>query len=123
MLTQMTLVILEIIFDLNTDMSLMICCDYNHPLLKEMQLKAPGTYHHCLMVATLAEQAAQDSGLSPVKARACGLFHDIGKIVQPEFFIENNRSGVDMHRNMDPTMSAMIIRSHVVTHGVDLARK
>ena len=123
MLTQMTLILLESFFDLNTSMSLMICCDYNHPLLKEMQLKAPGTYHHCLMVATLAEQAAQDSGLDPVKARACGLYHDIGKIVQPEFFIENNRVGVDMHKNMDPAMSAMIIRGHVVTHGMELAKK
>ena len=123
MLTQMTLILLESFFDLNTSMSLMICCDYNHPLLKEMQLKAPGTYHHCLMVASLAEQAAQDSGLDPVKARACGLYHDIGKIVQPEFFIENNRVGVDMHKNMDPTMSAMIIRGHVVTHGMELAKK
>ena len=122
LLALLGLFLLEMIFDVNTPMALQSFYDFNHPLLKELQLNAPGTYHHCLMVSTLAEKAAEEAGLNPIKARVCGMFHDVGKLVQPDYFVENSR-GQDMHRNLDPKMSALIIRSHVATHGPEMARK
>ena len=121
-LAQVGVYLLELCFDVNTSMSLQTFYDFNHPLLKELQLKAPGTYHHCLMVSMLAEKAAEEAGLDPIKARVCGMFHDVGKLVQPEYFVENSR-GQDMHKDLDPKMSAIIIRSHVAKHGPVLARK
>ena len=121
-LAQIGVYLQEIFFDVTTPMSLQAFYDFNHPLLKELQLKAPGTYHHCLMVSTLAEKAAEEAGLDPVKARVCGMFHDVGKLIQPEYFVENS-PGRDMHKDQDPKMSAIIIRSHVAKHGPELARK
>ena len=121
-LAQLGVYLLEMFFDVSTPMSLQSFYDFNHPLLKELQLKAPGTYHHCLMVSLLAEKAAEEAGLDPIKARVCGMFHDVGKLVQPEYFIENS-PGRDMHKDQDPKMSAIIIRSHVGKHGQELARK
>ncbi len=121
-IAQLLLFLLEWLFDISTTMSLLVCSDFNHPLLKELQFRAPGTYHHSLMVSNIAEQAAREAGLDQIKARVCALFHDVGKIQQPEFFIENS-PGTDMHQDLDPAMSAMIIRSHVVKHGPELARK
>ena len=121
-LAQIGVYLQEMLFDVTTPMSLQAFYDFNHPLLKELQLKAPGTYHHCLMVSTLAEKAAEEAGLDPVKARVCGMFHDVGKLVQPEYFVENS-PGRDMHKDQDPKMSAIIIRSHVAKHGPELARK
>lgn len=121
-LAQLGVYLLEMFCDVSTPMSLQTLYDFNHPLLKELQLKAPGTYHHCLMVSRLAELAAGDAGLDPIKARVCGMFHDVGKLVQPEYFVENSR-GRDMHQDQDPKMSAIIIRSHVAKHGPELAEK
>ncbi len=122
-LAQLLLYLLELVFDVNTAMSLQICADRNHPLLKELQEKAPGTYHHCESVAQLAKTAAADAGLDPIKAEVCALFHDVGKLEQPEYFTENN-PGKDAHKELnDPHMSAIIIRSHVTEFGPELARK
>ena len=121
-LAQLGVYLLEMVFDVSTSMSLQTFYDFNHPLLKELQLKAPGTYHHCLMVSMLAEKAAEEAGLDPIKARVCGMFHDVGKMIQPEYFVENS-PGRDMHRDQDPKMSAIIIRSHVAKHGPELAAK
>jgi len=122
MLAQLGVYLMEMLFDINTPMSLQSFYDFNHPLLKELQLKAPGTYHHCLMVSLLAEKAAEEAGLDSIKARVCGMFHDVGKLVQPEYFIENVQ-GRNPHQDLDPKMSAIIIRSHVAKHGPELARK
>ena len=113
---------LESVFQINTDMSLLSLCDYNHPLLKRLQLEAPGTYHHCLVVATLAEQAASDMGANPIKARVCALFHDIGKLSKPQYFSENNIGTKNRHVLLRPGMSCMIIMNHV-KEGVNLAIK
>lgn len=121
-LAQLGVYLLEMFFDVSTSMSLQTFYDFNHPLLKELQLQAPGTYHHCLMVSMLAEKAAEEAGLDPIKARVCGMFHDVGKLVQPEYFVENS-PGRNMHKDQDPKMSALIIRSHVTKHGPELARK
>ena len=111
---------LESLFQINTDMSLLSLCDYNHPLLKRLQLEAPGTFHHCLVVATLAEQAANAIGANPIKARVCALFHDIGKLSKPDYFSENNINTENRHFVLRPGLSCMIITNHV-KEGINLA--
>ena len=115
------LFLLEFTFNVSTNMALLMLCDYNHPLLKQLQLRAPGTFHHSLMVATLAEQAAVAINANPIKARVGALFHDIGKLMKPEYFTENN-AGNDKHRELHPRMSSLIILNHV-KEGVDMAIK
>ncbi len=96
--------------------------DLNHPLLQQMTIEAPGTYHHSLVVANLAEAAAIAIGLNPTQCRVMAYFHDIGKIIKPEYFTENIPQGHDPHATLSPTMSALIIIAHV-KEGVDLALK
>ncbi len=121
MMTQIMLYVLEVAFDATTNMSLLLYSDYNHPLLKRLQFEAPGTYHHSLVVSTLAEAAAQEIGANPIKARVCALFHDVGKLSHPEYFTENS-GGEDKHRELTPKISALIILNHV-KEGLELARK
>jgi putative nucleotidyltransferase with HDIG domain len=116
------LFILEIIFQISTDMTLLLLCDYNHILLKRLQLEAPGTYHHSLVVSTLAEQAAKAIGANPVKARVIAIFHDIGKMIKPEYFTENNPDATKKHNRLSPRMSSLIVLNHV-KEGTDLAIK
>ncbi len=94
----------------------------SHPLLRELLVKAPGTYHHSLMVGNLAEQAAQAVGANPLLARVGAYYHDIGKMLRPYFFVENQTDGVNPHEGLDPETSAQIITSHV-RDGLRLARK
>lgn len=112
--------LLESLFKRTTDITLLELTDYNHPLLRRMQVEAPGTYHHSLMVAQLAENAADAIGASSLRARVCSLFHDIGKMVKPEYFTENQRADINPHDFNNPSLSALIIKSHV-KEGVDLA--
>ena len=112
----------ELVFHVITDMSLLLLCDINHPLLKEFQLKAPGSSFHTQTVATLAEAAAKRIGANPLVCRAGALFHDIGKLKKPEYFTENNIDTANMHEDISPAMSAIILRSHV-EDGVELARE
>ncbi len=114
--------IIELVFHVSTDMSLLLQCDINHPLLKELQLKAPGTSFHSQTVATLAETAAKEVGANPLKCRVGALFHDIGKLKKPEYFTENNIGTANMHEDLSPAMSAIILRSHV-EDGIELARQ
>jgi putative nucleotidyltransferase with HDIG domain len=116
------LFILEPLFQITSDMSLLVLCDYNHPLLKRLQLEAPGTYHHSLVVATLAEQASEAVDANPIRARAVSLFHDIGKMEKPGYFTENQMSDESKHTKLTPTMSALVIINHV-KDGVDMAIK
>ncbi len=113
--------ILELVFGISSDMGLLTLCDYNHPLLKRLQMEAPGTFHHSLMVATLAEQAAIAVGASSIKVRVGALFHDIGKLHKPEYFTENNSEN-NKHSELRPRMSSLIIINHI-KDGVDLAIK
>jgi len=110
----------ELLFNVSTNMSLMVLCDYNHPLLKELHLKAPGTSLHSQNVAVLAENAAMDINANAVLARAGALFHDIGKVKNPEYFIENNQSSTNPHNKLNPRMSSLIISNHV-KDGLDMA--
>ncbi|HWA85512.1 MAG TPA: HDIG domain-containing protein [Opitutus sp.] len=114
--------ILESLFKRTTDITLLELTDYNHPLLRRMQLEAPGTYHHSLVVAQLSENAANAIGANPLLARVCSLFHDVGKTANAPYFSENQRDGVDPHAHQDPLASARIIKQHV-SEGVELARK
>ena len=114
---------LEGMFSLTTDISWLELGDLNHPLLKQMQLEAPGTFHHSLVVASLAESAAESIGANAALCRACAYFHDVGKLKKPEYFIENQSDGMDNpHDPLTPTMSALIIIAHV-KDGVDMAMK
>lgn len=112
--------ILEFLFRRTTDITLLELSDTNHPLLKNMQLVAPGSYHHSLMVANLSENAAQSIGANGLLCRVCSLYHDIGKTVKPEYFIENQLNGINPHLDRSPSFSALVIKSHV-KEGVDLA--
>ena len=111
----------ELVFNVTTDMSLMVLCDYNHPLLERMKREAPGTMFHCMTVATLAEDAAKAIGANPLKAKAAALYHDIGKLEKARYFIENNRRSDELHRQLPSSRSARIILGHVI-EGLRLAR-
>jgi putative nucleotidyltransferase with HDIG domain len=114
--------VLESFFKHTTDITLLELTDYNHPLLRRMQLEAPGTLHHSLVVAQLSENACNAIGSNPLLARVCALFHDIGKTVNPSYFTENQRDRANPHDQKDPLTSARIVRQHV-PDGVELALK
>jgi putative nucleotidyltransferase with HDIG domain len=114
--------VLEALFRRTTDITLLELTDFNHPLLRRMQLEAPGSYHHSLVVAQLSENAANAIGANPLLSRVCALFHDIGKTTKPDYFVENQRDGVNPHDDANPSLSALIIKAHV-KDGVDLALK
>ena len=124
MVASTILPVFEYVFGATTDISLLELSDLNHPLLKRLQMEAPGTYHHSLMVATLAEQAAASTGGNPLLARVCAYFHDIGKISQAEYFTENINltGGRNPHDELQPRMSSLIILNHV-KGGLELAAK
>ena len=111
---------LEQLFQITTDVSWLELSDLNHPLLRRMTIEAPGTYHHSLVVANLAEGAAEKIGANATLCRVCAYFHDVGKLVKPEYFTENMNFERNPHHDLAPTMSALIIIAHV-KEGVDLA--
>lgn len=113
---------LENLFKFTTNITLLELTDFNHPLLRRMQMEAPGSYHHSLMVGNLAENAAATIGANTLLCRACAYFHDIGKLIKPEYFTENQRDGYNPHLECNPSMSALIIKAHV-KEGVSLARE
>ena len=113
--------VLEGAFSLTTDISWLELSDLNHRLLRRMQLEAPGTFHHSMVVASLSEAAAESIGVNPMVCRVCSYFHDVGKLNKPEYFVEN-QGEANPHDSLTPTMSALIIVAHV-KDGVDLALK
>lgn len=112
--------ILEGVFRARTNITFIELADFNHPLLRKLQLVAPGTFHHCVMVANYAERAAHEVGANTALCRCAALFHDIGKTLKPEYFTENQGSGRNPHDDITPQMSALIIKSHV-RDGAELA--
>jgi putative nucleotidyltransferase with HDIG domain len=114
--------LLESVFQITTDISWLELSDLNHPLLRRMTIEAPGTYHHSLVVANLAEAAAEKIGANATLCRVCSYFHDVGKLVKPEYFTENMSFERNPHDDLAPSMSALIIIAHV-KEGVDLALK
>lgn len=113
---------LESTFKYTTNISLLELTDFNHPLLRRMQIEAPGSYHHSLMVANLSERAALDIGANPLICRVGGLYHDIGKMTKPEYFVENQMQINNPHLQHNPSMSALVIKSHV-KEGETLAKQ
>jgi putative nucleotidyltransferase with HDIG domain len=108
-----------------TDVRLLELANLNHPLLKKMSMEAPGTYHHSIMVGNIAEAAAELIGASPLLARVGAYYHDIGKVgkkTKPTYFIENQQRGFNPHDKLEPSMSSLILVSHV-KHGVEKARE
>ena len=121
MIVSVTLPFFEAVFDIATDIKLLELLDANQPLLKELVYKCPGTYHHSILIGNLAEAASEAIGENPTLARVGAYYHDIGKILKPEYFIENQRPTENKHDRLMPSMSSLIIASHV-KEGVDLAR-
>ncbi|HWQ68655.1 MAG TPA: HDIG domain-containing protein [Patescibacteria group bacterium] len=111
----------EYLFEVATDFRLLELCNLNHPLLKEMILKAPGTYHHSVMVGTLAEAAAEAIGANTMLCRVGAYYHDIGKITKPSYFVENQQNVRSRHDKLGPNLSSLVIVSHVKA-GVELGR-
>ncbi len=114
--------LLEILFDIVSPLQLVELTQPSQPLLRRLQVEAPGTYNHCQMVGNLAEAAAEAIGLNPMLLRAGACFHDIGKLRRPGLFVENQLGGANSHDEMSPAMSAMIILSHV-KDGLELAEE
>ncbi len=113
--------ILEGIFKITSNITLIELTDYNHPLLRRLQIVAPGTFHHSVMVGNFAARVAQALSANVALCRCAALYHDIGKTLKPEFFTENQTNQDDNpHNKITPSMSALIIKSHV-REGSELA--
>ena len=114
--------ILEWMLAITTDIKLVELSNTNLPLLRRLAFEAPGTFQHSLMVANLAKEGCEAIGADPVLAYAAGLYHDVGKVLRPDYFIENQRPGHNRHDKLLPSMSALILINHV-KDGVELARE
>lgn len=116
------MVILEYVFDVTTDATLLELSDLNRPLLRELAMQAPGSYHHSILVGTLSEAAAEAIGANSLLARVGAYYHDIGKMDKPEYFVENQRGGKNPHEKLTPNMSYLIIINHV-KRGLEIAEE
>jgi putative nucleotidyltransferase with HDIG domain len=115
--------IVEHWFGLTSDITLLELSDLNRPLLKRLQLEAPGTYHHCMIVGSLAEAAAEAIGANSLLARVSAYYHDIGKLAKPEYYAENEpASSRSRHDRLTPSMSTLVVKSHI-TEGLEMARR
>lgn len=112
----------EKLFGIVSDLTLMELTNSNSKLLRELSFKAPGTFQHSLQVANLAEAAIYRIGGNPLLVRAGALYHDIGKMTNPQFFIENQKTEKNPHDELSPEQSAQIIISHVIK-GVEIAKR
>lgn len=121
LLTYPFILIFEKTFKVTTDFTLLELSDTNLPLLKQLMSRAPGTFHHSLQVANLAESAASEIGANALLCRVSALYHDIGKMHKPEYFTEN-QSDYNAHDKLKPQMSAKVIKDHV-SRGEDMARE
>ncbi len=116
------LYLLGAFFGITTSLQLFEISRPTHPLLRQLLLKAPGTYHHTLIVSNMAERAAEAIGADALLTRVGAYYHDVGKTIRPYFFVENRTEGMDPHARLDAYTSAQIIVTHV-KDGIDLARK
>ncbi|MEI8138504.1 MAG: HDIG domain-containing metalloprotein [bacterium] len=120
LLVLLLLPVCESLFGLTSTVSLLELSDLAHPLLQRLAFEAPGTYHHSLMVANLAQAAADEIGANSVLARVGAYFHDIGKITKSDYYTENIRTGQNPHDDLAPSMSALLVMSHI-KEGITLA--
>jgi cyclic-di-AMP phosphodiesterase PgpH len=114
--------IMETAFRYSSNIRLLELLNLDQPVLKDLMLIAPGTYHHSLVVGQMVEAAAESIGANPMLAKAAAYYHDIGKIKKPAYFVENQLGGENKHEKLAPSMSGLILICHV-KDGVDLARK
>jgi cyclic-di-AMP phosphodiesterase PgpH len=114
--------ILESLFSIVTSTRLLDLTNSDLPIFRRMAIAAPGTYHHSLIVATIAEKAAEEIRLDPMLVKAGALYHDIGKLKMPEYFIENKTLDSDAHRDLTPAMSTLVIVNHV-KEGAEMGRR
>ncbi len=122
-IAMMCTTVFENLFDITTNMTLVELSDMNNPVLKRLSIEAPGTYNHSVLVANLAESAAERIGANALLSRVASYYHDIGKLEKTDYFIENLiAADRNKHNKLTPSMSALIISSHV-KEGVELARK
>jgi cyclic-di-AMP phosphodiesterase PgpH len=122
LLALLLLPLMEWLFRKTTDISLLELSDMSHPLLQRLAIEAPGTYHHSLMVGAIGQAAANRIGANGLLVSVCAHFHDVGKLPKPEFFTENQRGGENPHDHLAPSMSALVIQSHV-KEGLTLAKR
>jgi len=113
---------IEKVFNVTTGMTLIELRDPKHPLLRELQQRAPGTYSHSMTVATLAESAADAIGADGLELYVGALYHDVGKMNKPDYFVENQPPGYNRHDKLSPTMSLLVILGHI-KDGVELAKE
>jgi len=116
------LIAIELIFRVTSDLTLLELADLNRPLLKRLSLEAPGTYHHSIMVGNLAEAAAEAIDANPLLVRAGAYYHDIGKMVRREYFVENQLGQPNIHDTLEPEESAQMLADHVI-QGVRIAEQ
>jgi cyclic-di-AMP phosphodiesterase PgpH len=116
------LIVIELVFRVTSDFTLLELADLNRPLLKRLSLEAPGTYHHSIMVGNLAEAAAEAIQANPLLVRAGAYYHDIGKMVRREYFVENQIGQANVHDSMSPEDSAKMLSDHVI-QGIEIAEK
>ena len=114
--------IFELLFEVTTNLTLIELLDYDHPLLKKAQQETNGTFNHSIVVGNLAEACANSIGAHSLLCRVGAYYHDIGKMIKPDYFIENQYATDNKHDVLKPTMSAKIIRSHV-NNGLQLAKE
>jgi len=114
--------LIERIFGYTTEMKLLEWANMDQPLLRELMVQAPGTYHHSIIVGNMVEAAAEAIGANTLLARVGAYYHDIGKLRKPLYFVENQMGGENKHEKLAPSMSALILIAHV-KDGVELARQ
>jgi hypothetical protein len=114
--------VIESLFRYTTDIKLLELANMNNPLLRELMVQAPGTYHHSVIVGNLVEAAAESINANPLLAKVAAYYHDIGKMKKPLYFSENMRDGENRHDKLAPSMSALIIAAHV-RDGLELAKE
>jgi putative nucleotidyltransferase with HDIG domain len=114
--------IVEIAFGYTTDITLLELANLDRPILRQLMIEAPGTYHHSVIVGSMGEAAAVEIDANPLLARVTGYYHDIGKIRKPQYFIENQRNGKNKHDKLAPSMSSLILVSHI-KEGVEIGRE
>lgn len=108
-------------FNILTSFKLLELGDLSQPLLRDLSVKAPGTFYHSMMVATISENAAAEIGADSIFTRVASYYHDIGKLKRPKFFVENQEGGENLHKGLTPSLSALIILSHT-KEGVELGK-
>lgn len=116
------LIFYERVFKISTDLTLLELSDFNHPLLKELSSKAPGTFHHSIIMGNLSEAAAESISANQILARVGCYYHDVGKTLKPQYFIENQLDQNNKHNDLNPNISTKIIIAHV-KDGIELAKK